>query len=68
MISDQTRLILHGPTYYRNDMKQVEIPKEKLKAGSITGKIPVYLADGRTVIYVDPSKYDPVAIQARYAK
>jgi len=36
--------------------EQNHIPHTKIKAGSLVGKIPIRLADGRTTIYCYPEK------------
>lgn len=41
-----------------------KVPKQKQSTGSLTGKYPVILDDGRTIIYVsDKSKEDEVRLK-----
>ncbi len=44
----------------------VKVPKSKLSTGSVVGKYPVILGDGRTIIYItDKSKENEIRL--RYA-
>lgn len=44
----------------------VKVPKSKLSAGSLTGKFPVILDDGKTVIYIEDKSRER-EIRLRYA-
>jgi hypothetical protein len=45
--------------------KQTPILATKLQAGSVDGKTCIALSDGKTVIYVHPSK-DPLEVRRNY--
>jgi hypothetical protein len=43
---------------------QIRVPKPKLSTGSLTGKYPVILDDGRTIIYItDKSKESEIRLR-----
>mgnify|MGYP001263465721 CR=1 FL=1 len=45
---------------------QDKVPKQKLSAGSVVGKYPVILDDGRTIIYITDKRKER-EIRLRYA-
>jgi hypothetical protein len=46
--------------------RQNKVPKPKLSTGSVTGKYPVILDDGRTIIYITDKSRES-EIRSRYA-
>ena len=45
--------------------RQIRVPKPKLSSGSVAGKYPVVLDDGRTVIYITDKSRES-EIRSRY--
>jgi hypothetical protein len=52
---DPAKRLIKGQDDLRKQFNN-HIPESKLKHGSLKGKIPVYLSDGRTVVWIAKNK------------
>ena len=51
----------------QNDHEQYDIPRRKLAQGSIKGRYPVILSDGRTIVYVKDGR-KRLEVKEKYEK